>query len=145
VTAVTDAPEHGWQNRQSMATVLFVDDGTYGSRKLIRILQKAGHTVCQTTGEDALGVFSTHSIDIVVMDCHLCRRINSVEGLAAVARRLRPGTPVIMLSSYCGVPCPQSQQADACLQKGTSGRNFLETLEMMLRARGYGLCRSVAA
>jgi len=143
VIAVTDTCTVCSQNLSPMATVLFVDDHTCGSRDLIRTLRTAGHDVnVAADADEAIGLFWLQPADIVVLDCRLGRESDPAGDPAAALRRLSPDTPIIMMSSYCGVPCPQLRYADACLQKGDTSSNLLRTVEVMLCARRYGLCRS---
>jgi CheY-like chemotaxis protein len=129
-----------------MATVLFIDDHTYSSRNLMRTLRTAGYDVhLAADADEAVRLFRLCPVDVVVLDCRLCRLTTPPADPAAVLRRLSPDTPIIMMASYCGVPCRQMQGADACVQKGDTGANLLQIVEIMLCARRYGLCRSVAA
>jgi CheY-like chemotaxis protein len=129
-----------------MATVLFIDDQTSGSRHLIRGLRGAGHEVCVATDADeAIRLFRLFAVDVVVMDCRLCGLKHPFADPAAVLKRRSPDIPIIMMSDYCRVPCRRMLNADACIQKGEGGRHLLRVVELMSYARRYGLCRSVPA
>ena len=95
--------------------------------------------------DEAIRLFRLYPVDVVVLDCRLCRLSNTLADPAAVLRRLSPDTPIIMMSGYCGVPCRHLRDADACVQKGDTGTILLRTVEIMLCARRYGLCRFIAA
>src|SRR2546426_9380230 len=89
-----------------MATVLLIDDHTCSSRKLIQTLRATGYEVCVAIDADeAIRLFRLYPVDVVVLDCRLCRLSNTLADPAAVVRRLSPDTPIIMMSGYCGVPC----------------------------------------
>ena len=126
-----------------MATILFIDDHKCGSRRVVRKMRASGYEVCiALDAEEAIRLVRLHPVDVVVLDCGLCR--SSHLDPAPVFRSLKSDMPMIMISSYCGVGC-EHLPADACLQAGESEAILLKTLEAMLCARRYGLIRSVAA
>lgn len=129
-----------------MATVLFIDDQTCGSRHLIRRLRSAGHEVCLATDADeALRLFRLFPVDVVLMDCRLCDPNRPSANPAALLKHVSPDIPVIMMSAYCRVPCRRMLNADVCIQKSANGGHLLRVTELMCYARRYGLCRTVPA
>jgi CheY-like chemotaxis protein len=129
-----------------MATVLFIDDHTCGSRHLIRLLRSTGHEVCLAMDEEeALRLFRLFPVDVVVMDCRLCNLSHPPTHPAGAIKHLSPDTPIIMMSAFCRMPCRHMVNADACIEKGENGRHLLHVLELMSYARHYGLCRAVPA
>lgn len=126
-----------------MPTVLFIDDHTCGSRSLVQKLRNVGYDVqVALDAEEAIGLFRLYAVDAVIMDCHVESR--SRGHVASVLRKASPDAAIIMLSSFCRVPCPRFQQADACVHKGDSSV-LLGALRSALCLRNYGLIQSIAA
>jgi len=126
-----------------MPTLLYIDDQTCGSRMLVKKLRGAGYDVqIAPDADEAVGLFRLYAVDAVLMDCHI--ESNSHRAIAPLFRRISSNTPIVMLSSFCGVPCKRFQYADACVQKGDWNPLF-GALRTALCARNYGLLRSVAA
>ena len=94
-----------------MALILAVDDEGAGLyfRKLI--LEHAGHTVisAQTT-EEALRLFRSHDVDLVVTD-HLLGRNTGLD-MAQEMKRSKPQVPIILLSGTSSVPEPENMRTD---------------------------------
>jgi DNA-binding response OmpR family regulator len=122
-----------------MRTILCVDDSTYSSDTLRDFLQTHGYNVVGSEGPTAVELVADRNVKAVLLDCH----IPHAEEIAVAIRHARPNIPIVMLSAFCGVPCERLQQADWCLQKGYSPATLLETIEVLLRSRRYGLCRTV--
>ena len=79
-------------------TVLVVDDN-YTNRLLLRaLLSHYGFGVTEaTSGEEALGIFSTAECDVVLLDIRL-PRLGGIE-ICRILRRCSPGIPIIMLTA----------------------------------------------
>ena len=123
-----------------MRTILCVNDSTYASDTLKDFLKTHGYDVVFVPdGRVAVELVSDRKIKAVLLDCH----IPQAEEIAVALRHARANVPIVMLSAYCGVPCERLQHADSCLQKGYSPATLLETIEVLIRQRHYGLCRSV--
>jgi DNA-binding NtrC family response regulator len=100
-----------------MAVVLCLDDGTYASFERIAQLEAHGVKVMVAADEAALlSAVAISSVDAVLLDCH--NTLFATRTLAAAVKRVRPSARVLMLASYCGVPCDTAWNADGCLQKG---------------------------
>jgi CheY-like chemotaxis protein len=126
-----------------MPTLLYIDDQTCGSRMLVQKLRNAGYEVeIAPDADEAVGLFRLYAVDAVLMDCH-CEG-KSRQAIAPALRRISPNTPIVMLSSFCRVPCKGFQYADACIQKGDFSL-LLGALRSALCARNYGLFQAVAA
>ena len=125
-----------------MPTILLIDDHTCGSRTVAHKLQACGYEVqVAPDAEEALTLFRLYPIDAVVTDCH-----DEMPGRGLIAptlRRISPDVPIIMMSAFWRVPCRRLQHADACIQKGNV-TGLLSALRLLLCARAYGLCQSVA-
>lgn len=73
-----------------MATLLYIDDRTCGSRMLVQKLRNCGYEVqVATDADEAVGLFRLYAVDAVVMDCHLEGICGAV---APIFRRLSPDT-----------------------------------------------------
>ena len=113
-----------------MALILAVDDESSGLyfRKLI--LEHAGHTVLSSTGvEEALTLFRTHPVDMVVTDHLLGRQTGN--DMAAEMKRAKPNVPIILLSGTSSVPEPLVH-ADSFLSKTEGPEQLLEMVQQLL-------------
>ena len=113
-----------------MALILAVDDESSGLyfRKLI--LEHAGHTVLSSTGvEEALTLFRTNPVDIVVTDHLLGRQTGN--DMAEEMKRTKPNVPIILLSGTSSVPEPLVH-ADSFLSKTEGPEQLLEMVEQLL-------------
>ncbi len=125
-----------------MPTILFIDDHTCGSRTVAHKLRACGYEVqVAPDAEEALTLFRLYPIDAVVTDCHPAMSGRGI--IAPALRRMSPDVPIIMMSACCRVPCRRLQYADVCIQKGNV-TGLLNALRLLLCARAYGLCQSVA-
>lgn len=124
-----------------MATILCVDDSTFGVCDVVHSLQRHGYRVIAAAdGATALAMACDEPVDAVLLNCH---RDPANAPFIAALRSLQPKIAVIMFSGYCGVPCRHIVLADACVER--SNPALLMTLRAVLCQRRYGLCRAVAA
>ena len=125
-----------------MARILCVDDHTYALSGTIAALQHEGHTIVTINGRNpALHAVADDEVDLLLLDCHAS---DTHRNLIAAVRILRPEIPVVMTSGFCSLPCEKLRDADACIQKGDTAA-LGRTIQTILCASKYGLCRSVAA
>jgi len=97
-------------------TILCVDDEEAQLKARKAILEDAGFRVLTARSERAaMDLFSADMIDAVILDYWLSGRNGSQ--LAEEMKRLRPRTPVIMLSSFTALP-GENILVDAWLRKG---------------------------
>jgi DNA-binding NtrC family response regulator len=97
-------------------TVLCVDDEEAQLKARKAILEDAGFRVLTArSARAAMDLFSADAIDAVILDYWLSGRNGSQ--LAEEMKRLRPRTPVIMLSSFAALP-GENILVDAWLRKG---------------------------
>lgn len=123
-----------------MVTVLCLDDHTYRFARLTERLGASGYSVLLVRDRrTAFDVFASTPIDAVILDCQM----DGIEGFVLALRTARPSVPIMMVSGYCCMDCRVSTSADACVQKGDSATNVVDTLELIIRSAKYGLCRSV--
>lgn len=125
-----------------MATILCVDDCTYGLFRTIKMLRTHGYDVLAAADvAEGVELLLTNAVDAIILNCHA----GETSRITSIARNLKPNAPIVMLSGYCGVPCQHLRLSDACIQRGDSDDVLLRTLQAMLCCRRFGLCRSVAA
>ncbi len=124
-----------------MPTVLWLDETTCGLAEAAQTLRESGYRVL-TTDDNAtsLNLALETPLDAVILNC---RRDRDNAGLVTALRILQPHAAILMFSGHCGVPCDQSQLADACFQKDRKPSTLLPLLRAVLCQRRYGLCRSV--
>jgi response regulator RpfG family c-di-GMP phosphodiesterase len=126
-----------------MATILCFDDFTSGLSGVVDKLREHGYRVFAADDTTAALEIAAHTpIDAVILNC---RKETDNTGIVVALRILQPDMAVIMYSGYCGVPCTQSQLADACVEKGGTTATLLNTLQAVLCQAKYGFCRSVAS
>jgi len=112
-----------------VGTILCIDDQTYSQATRVEWLRAHGYAVLVAGSlESALDAFLTSPIDAALLDCHM----RGASLVATLLKRLRPGLPIIMLASYCGVPCALGQVVNACLGKGEPPTALLNTLQAVL-------------
>ena len=118
-----------------MGTILCIDDQTYAQAIRVEWLRAHGYVVLVAGSiESALDVFLTSPVDAALLDCHMA-------GAGLVARllkRIRPGLPIIMLASYCRVPCGFGEVVTACLGKGEPSAVLLDKLHAVLEGGDLG-------
>jgi DNA-binding NarL/FixJ family response regulator len=103
--------------------VVVADDSVLLREGLVRLLEEAGHVVVAVAG-DGPGLVAAvveHRPDVTVADVRMPPS-HTDEGLRAAveARRLVPGTPVLVLSQYV-----ESSYADDLLADGRGGVGYL--------------------
>ncbi|MCW5732976.1 MAG: response regulator [Enhydrobacter sp.] len=86
------------------ATLLFVDDDYLINLSTATLLEDLGHTVIKaTSGADALSILGNGKpIDLLITD-YAMPGMTGLE-LAAEARRLRPGLPILLATGYADLP-----------------------------------------
>jgi CheY-like chemotaxis protein len=127
-----------------MAMILCIDDRTYYLSSTADLLRHAGYSIVfPADSHAAVELLFDNPIDAVLLDCH---QLGDQRGdLVAALRIVKPDVPIVMISAYCSLPCDYLRQASACVQKGDTARTLLRTLEAVICASRFGLCRSVAA
>ena len=118
-----------------MGTILCIDDQTYAQAQRVEWLRAHGYVVLVAGSiESALDAFLTNPIDAALLDCH----VRGASLVATLLKRIRPGLPVIMLASFCGVPCGLGGVVTACLGKGEPSSVLLNTLQAALKSGDLG-------
>ena len=118
-----------------MATILCIDDQTYALAARVEWLRAHRHTVIVVGSvQAALDSLLANPIQAAVLDCHM----SGAFLVAGLLRRIRPELPIVMLASYCGVPCRQRGLVTACLDRGEPPAALLYVLQTLLGDEGPG-------
>ena len=118
-----------------MGTLLCIDDQTFAQATRVEWLRAHGYVVLFAGSiESALDAFLTSPIDAALLDCHM----PGASLVATLLKRIRPGLPIIMLASYCGVPCGLGDVVTACLGKGEPPAALLDKLQAVLSGGDLG-------
>ncbi len=122
----------GGRGRTVPKLILSVDDEAETLRSRQIVLENAGYGVLNaSSGEQALGIFSTVQLDLAVLDYSL----PGVGGreVAKVMKARRPELPIILVSGH-RVGIETFSCVDGFLVKGESPALLLETIEELLNA-----------
>jgi CheY-like chemotaxis protein len=93
-------------------------------------LESFGYTVLTAcSGGIGLELASVHSIDVVVLD-YFMPTMNGQE-VATEMRRLRPQTPIILLTETVRVPQPTLNLVDALVAKNCLASELLPTIALL--------------
>lgn len=116
-------------------TILVVDDEPDMLENVARILQR-GPYVCLTapSARDALALLDRERLDLILTDL----RMPGIDGLRLVreAKRLRPATPIVMVTAYAADSAAQAALlagATALLTKPFTAAQLLETTRKILQ------------
>ena len=124
--------------------ILCVDDEPVGLAVRKMLIESRGYRVLTAeNGADALVLFSTERLDLVVLDY----RMPGMNG-DVVARRmkdLRPDLPIILLSAYVDLPTETLALVDRGLMKGDSPSTLLEAIAVLLGDELPLLSRAISA
>jgi signal transduction histidine kinase len=121
-----------------VARVLLVEDEPQVREALLDALSQQGHVVhVAADGRAALAILEREPVDVVVTDLAL----PGVSGLevARVAKQLRPGTPVILVTAWPAGPDASRLEAsgvDAVIDKPVGLSEFRATVALVLARRG---------
>lgn len=104
-------------NQLPEVTVLCVEDEELQLRMRKRLFESAGYKVLEAqSAKEALDIFRSTHVDAVVMDYWLSGPGGNGTALAEQIKRLRPKTPVLMLSGFGALP-GESSIVDLWLNK----------------------------
>ncbi len=123
-------------------TILFVDDDFLIAMSTVDMLEDLGHQVIQAnSGKEALDILeSGQGVDAIITD-HAMPGMTGVE-LAAKARALRPGIPILLATGYAELPAGVSSDLPR-LDKPYLQRDLSEKLAGLLSASSCGGSRPV--
>jgi two-component system, OmpR family, response regulator SaeR len=113
--------------RSTGKTVLCIDDNMDLLDCQKEFLESFGYTVLTArSGGKALELASIHSIDVVVVD-YLMPGMDGQQ-VATKMRRLRPQTPIIMLSGAVDIPEQVLKSVDALIAKNQLASHLLAAI-----------------
>jgi len=110
--------------------VLCIDDDEEVLECEKLLLETFGYTVLTArSGGQGLEMASTHSVDVVIVDCFM-PEMNGRE-LAIEMRRIRPQAPIIMLSGAMDVPQETLNLVDAFIAKNRLASQLLPAIAQL--------------
>jgi CheY-like chemotaxis protein len=111
--------------------VLCVDDETIGLAVRKQVLEAPGyHVFTAENGSDALKIFSSEAVDLVILDYKMPRMNGDV--VAERMNRLKPSVPILMLSAYVDLPRETLALVDMYLTKGDGPVVMLKAVAELL-------------
>jgi CheY-like chemotaxis protein len=114
--------------------ILCVDDEWNGLEGRKMLLEEAGCKVLvATSGAEALQLFASHPVDLVLLDYHMPGMNGDV-----VAEHMKAGqsdVPIALLSADEGLPESARRCVDAFVSKSESPANLLQIVEHLLNLR----------
>ena len=114
--------------------VLCVDDEWNGLEGRKMLLEEARcRVLVATSGVDALQLFASHSVDLVLLDYHMPGMNGDV--VAAHMKAGQPDVPIAMLSADDGLPEGALKWVDAFVSKSESPANLVQIVEHLLDLR----------
>ena len=114
--------------------ILCVDDERNGLEGRKMLLEETGCKVLvATSGVEALQLFSSHPIDLVLIDYHMPGMNGDV--VAEHMKAGQPDVPIALLSADDEPPERALRWVDAFVSKSESPANLLQIVERMLELR----------
>jgi len=114
--------------------VLCVDDEWNGLEGRKMLLEKARcKALVATCGSEALQLFASHRIDLMLLDYHMPGMNGDV--VAAHMKAVQPDVPIALLSADDGLPEGALKWVDAFVSKSESPANLLQIVEHLLDLR----------
>lgn len=112
--------------------VLCVDDEWNGleGRKMLLEEEARCRVLVATSGVDALQVFGSHPVDLVLLDYHMPGMNGDV--VAAHMKAGQPDVPIALLSADEGLPESALKWVDAFVSKSESPANLVQIVEHLL-------------
>ena len=115
--------------------ILCIDDEELGLLVRKLMLESEGFDVAVATdGKSGLELFEKSWFDLVLLDYSM-PGMNGGQ-VAEVIRRLRPSTPIILLSAYVTLPEDHTRLADAYVTKGESTEFLLGLIRKLITGNG---------
>jgi CheY-like chemotaxis protein len=114
--------------------ILCIDDEPDAIKVRKMLLESEGYRVFDaSTGEEGLRLFQAHRIDAVIVDYWM----SGMNGLAVAreVKKLRPGTPIIMLSGFSELPGEAVGIADRWILKGRSAQDLLDAIAALTQGK----------
>ena len=118
----------------TQAAILCIDDEEPALVVRRRLLEKVGYRVFTAlTGKEGIEIFRYQPFDLVILDYWMA----DMDGLdvAAELKRLKPKTPIIILSGYTAILDEGLGKVDLWLRKGEADPEQLITAVAQLLSR----------
>lgn len=113
------------------ARILCIDDEELGLQVRKLLLESQGFEVATATdGHSGLDLFNSGEFDLVVLD-HSMPGMNGGE-VARELRRVKPTTPIILLSAYVTLPEEHVALVDGYVTKGDSTESLLAMIDKLV-------------
>jgi CheY-like chemotaxis protein len=120
--------------RASSKAILCVDDEAVGLSVRKAVLESQGYRVLAAeNGPDALYIFSSESIDLVILDYAMPGMYGMV--VAERMKALRPAVPILLLSAYVDLPSEIFHFVDQSITKGESPAVLLGAVAQLLNGK----------
>jgi len=114
--------------------VLCVDDEWNGLEGRKMLLEEARcRVLVATSGVDALQLFASHPVDLVLLDYHMPGMNGDV--VAEHMKSSQPDVPIALLSADDGLPQSALRWVDVFVSKSESPANLLQAVEYLLALR----------
>jgi CheY-like chemotaxis protein len=114
--------------------ILCVDDELNGLKGHKELLEENGcEVLAATSGVEALQLFDTNSVDLVLLDYHM-PGMNG-DAVAGLMKARKSDVPIAILSAEEGIEQRVLRAVDAYITKSESLANFLEIVELLLNLR----------
>jgi CheY-like chemotaxis protein len=114
--------------------VLCVDDEWNGLEGRKMLLEEARcRVLVATSGVDALQLFASHPVDLVLLDYHMPGMNGDV--VAGHMKACQPDVPIALLSADEGLPESALKWVDAFVSKSESPANLVQIVEHLLDLR----------
>lgn len=114
--------------------ILCVDDEAVGLSVRKLLLESEGYSVFTAeNGSQALALFSSERIDVVVLD-YMMPEMNG-DVVAEEMKRRKPAVPILMLSAYVDLPDESLRCVDKYITKSEPPPVLLDTLAELLNPR----------
>lgn len=115
-------------------TILCIDDHWRGLLGRKMLLEENGYEVLEaTSGDEGLKLFSSRSVDAVVLDYQMPGMNGDV--VAAKIKRVKSHVPIVLLFAYGPPPESKLKAVDTFLSKSGPPRTLLSTLQHLLDDR----------
>jgi CheY-like chemotaxis protein len=113
------------------SVILCVDDELNGLEGRKMLLEEGGCKVLvATSGAEALQLFASHPVDLVLLDYHMPAMNGDV--VAEHMKAGQPDVPIALLSADDGLPESALRWVDALVSKSESPANLLQIVEYLL-------------
>jgi CheY-like chemotaxis protein len=114
--------------------ILCVDDEWNGLEGRKMLLEESGcRVLASTSGVEALHLFASHPIDLVLLDYHMPEMRGDV--VAACMKASQPEIPIVLLSADDELPESVLELVDVFVSKSESPANLLQIVEHLLDLR----------